>query len=48
MPPVSYYESCPDCDSLNVEVVSYEYVESRFELNVLCRDCGSDWIDWSQ
>lgn len=45
---MSYYESCLECNSLNVEVVSEEPGDDGIiEYYVLCRDCGADWYDWA-
>lgn len=39
-----YFDSCPECDSLNVEVVD----EEKNILTVCCRECGADWVDFSE
>ena len=38
----AYYESCPECDSLNIRIAE-EGLES---FTVLCYDCGFEWEDW--
>lgn len=38
----TYYESCPECDSLDIRVL-----EDRLEfVLVSCNECGYEWEDW--
>lgn len=41
----AYFDSCPECDSLNVRIVGEISPESETSL-IECRDCGCDWEDW--
>lgn len=44
---MGYWESCLECNSLNIDVVNEEPGDDGIiELYIICRDCGADWYDW--
>lgn len=42
---VKYYDSCPECDSLNVKICGEEHDGENKYLTLVCKDCGADWVD---
>lgn len=41
----TYWDSCPECDSLNLKVFDEHEVQGVLHWTVECRDCGADWED---
>lgn len=45
---LKYYDSCPECDSLNVKVCGSVVVAGISHMEIVCRDCGADWVDFDE
>lgn len=41
-----FYDTCPECDSLNVNVSDEEKHSNQIMLKVSCYDCGATWRDY--
>lgn len=45
---LKYYDSCPECDSLNVKVCGEINVNGVNHIELVCRECGADWADLNE
>lgn len=45
---LSYWDSCPECDSLSIKIEGEYKDPATQEQRVLlfCRNCGAEWEDW--
>lgn len=39
---IAYFDTCPECDSMNLRITD-ELGEGR--ILVICYECGADWED---
>lgn len=39
----SYWDSCPECDSLDLKIEEDRNEEEDSFIWIYCRECGADW-----